>query len=141
MIERDFWDGWLRAEKRDENKKIKKKIRESEGFENIWREMQARRGEWKAKKLSENKDVRFLGCCGVKSSLELNILNIIFHLNFYFLIFQKTHIRYIKFHLKKKKKWCGIRCYASFVLMQNIFLFSIKFGWWEQDSGCSYWSY
>ena len=59
------------------------------------------RGEWKAKKLSENKDVRFLGCCGVKSSLELNILNIIFHLNFYFLIFQKTHIRYIKFHLKK----------------------------------------
>ena len=82
-------------------KKLKKKIRESEGFENIWREMQARRGEWKAKKLSENKDMRFLGCCGVKSSLELNILNIIFHLNFYFLIFQKTHIRYIKFHLKK----------------------------------------
>lgn len=134
MIERDFWDGWLRAEKRDENKKIKKKIRESEGFENIWREMQARRGEWKAKKLSENKDVRFLGCCGVKSSLELNILNIIFHLNFYFLIFQKTHIRYIKFHLKKKKMvWNSMLrfvCFDAkyFPIFNQVWLMGAGFG-------------
>ena len=138
IFEMDDWELRREMKKKKLKKKKLERVRDLRIYEGGRCKLE--RGEWKAKKLSENKDVRFLGCCGVKSSLELNILNIIFHLNFYFLIFQKTHIRYIKFHLKKKK-WCGIRCYASFVLMQNIFLFSIKFGWWEQDSGCSNWSY
>lgn len=99
MIERDFWDGQLRAEKVDENKEELERVSDLGICEGGRCKLERR--EWRAKKLSDNKDVRFLGCYGVKSGSEIDILNIVLHLNFYFLILQKTHIRNIKFHFKK----------------------------------------